>query len=221
MTRKKAEPMMSKSRTLAVEMKPGESHDHLRARVAAGPHFGAAGAIIHYGNADMGELSITDLVHVLNEQSDTINRGDLSNIEAMLGSHATALNVMFAELARRAAVNMGEYIDATEIYLKLALRAQSQCRATLETLAAIKNPPIVFAKQANIAHGPQQVNNETGPIARAEQIESQPNKLLERDHDERLDTRSTGTASCSDPVLATVEGIHGAAHSTRQGQREP
>jgi len=45
------------------------------------------------------------------------------------------------------------------------LKAQSQCRATLEALAAIKNPPIVYARQANIAAGPQQVNNGVpGPV---------------------------------------------------------
>ena len=45
-------------------------------------------------------------------------------------------------------------------YLRLALKAQSQCRATLATLAAVKNPqPVAFVRQANIAHGPQQVNN--------------------------------------------------------------
>ena len=43
--------------------------------------------------------------------------------------------------------------------MRMALKAQSQCRATLETLATIKNPPAVFARQANIAQGPQQVNN--------------------------------------------------------------
>jgi hypothetical protein len=35
-------------------------------------------------------------------------------------------------------------------YLRLGLKAQSQCRATLETLAAIKNPrPVAFVQQAN------------------------------------------------------------------------
>jgi hypothetical protein len=35
--------------------------------------------------------------------------------------------------------------------------AQSQCRATLAT---IKHPPVMgYVRQANIAHGPQQVNN--------------------------------------------------------------
>jgi hypothetical protein len=37
--------------------------------------------------------------------------------------------------------------------MRFGLKAQAQCRATLETLAAIKNPPTVFARQANIADG--------------------------------------------------------------------
>jgi hypothetical protein len=46
-----------------------------------------------------------------------------------------------------------------ENYMRMAMRAQNQCRMTLETLATIKNPPVVFAKQANINNGGQkQVN---------------------------------------------------------------
>ena len=44
---------------------------------------------------------------------------------------------------------MNEHLPAAETYMRLALKAQSQCRATLETLANIKNPPTVFARQAN------------------------------------------------------------------------
>lgn len=212
--RKKTEPTSPKSRTLAVEMKPGESHDYLMAKTVAGPHFGAASTIVRYGKADAGELSLTDLVHVLREQADTIQSGDLSNIEAILGSQATALNVMFTELVRRASSNMGEYLDAAEIYLKLALRAQAQCRATLETLVAIKNPPVVFAKQANIAHGHQQVNNGTRE-PRAEQTEKAPPELLEHDHGEWLDTGTTTATGGSNPVLEAVGAIHRPAQ--RQG----
>ena len=39
------------------------------------------------------------------------------------------------------------------------LLAQSNCRATVEALAYMQNPPTVFARQANIASGPQQINN--------------------------------------------------------------
>ena len=82
---------------------------------------------------------------------------------------------------------MGEYIEASEKYMKLELKAQAQCRATIETLAAIKNPPVVFAKQANIANGPQQVNNVPPTLPRADEKTNSPNKLLEQVHVQRLD----------------------------------
>jgi hypothetical protein len=85
-------------------------------------------------------------------------------------------------------------MDAVVIYLRLALKAQGQCRATLETLAMIKNPhPVAFVRQANIAHGPQQVNNglaEPGEPSRAGKTKNQQNKLLEVQSGERLDTEA-------------------------------
>jgi hypothetical protein len=61
--------------------------------------------------------------------------------------------------------------------MRLALRAQGQCRATLETLAAIKNPPVVFARQANINNGgQQQVNNAPAPTDTP--ASSQPGAIL-------------------------------------------
>ena len=75
----------------------------------------------------------------------------------MLIGQATALETLFSCLAARAMTC--DQIPGFEMNMRMALRAQNQCRATLETLAAIKNPPVVFAKQANIAHGHQQVNN--------------------------------------------------------------
>jgi hypothetical protein len=80
-----------------------------------------------------------------------------------LAIQAHTLDTIFNELARRSAANVGEYMEAAERYMRLALKAQSQCRATIETLAEIKNPkPVAFVQQANIANGPQQVNN--GPL---------------------------------------------------------
>ena len=104
-------------------------------------------------------LSITDMVNSLKDHGARINSNDLAAAEQTLMAQSVALNAIFAEMARRAAMNMGEYLDATERYMRLALKAQGQCRATVETLANIKNPPVVFAKQANISNGPQQVNN--------------------------------------------------------------
>lgn len=81
-------------------------------------------------------------------------------------------------LARRAHMNMDKYLDATDRYMRLALKAQGQCRATLETLANLKNPPVVVARQANIANGPQQVNNTMN--AGAENLKFGQNELAKR-----------------------------------------
>jgi hypothetical protein len=77
----------------------------------------------------------------------------MKRCESMLMGQAEALQAMFVSYARRAQAQ--EYQKNLESFFRMALKAQNQCRMTLETLAAIKNPPVVYTKQANIAHGPQ------------------------------------------------------------------
>lgn len=217
--RKKSQP--AKSKTLALDA-DGKSRDRLIADVAASPVAHSALILTTYAKPQLGEVSLSDLMQTLNTSTAKVKAGDMSEAEAMLATQATALNAMFSELARRAAVNMGEYLGAAESYLKLALRAQNQCRATLETLSAIKHPPVVFAKQANIAHGHQQVNNGTAPTAsRAEETENPPNKLLEADHGQRLDTGTTGTAGASHPPMETVGTVDRASNRRRQKRSQP
>jgi hypothetical protein len=98
-----------------------------------------------------------------------------------------------------------------EGFMRLALRAQSQCRATLETLATIKNPPVVFARQANIANGPQQVNNGVpAPASPAHEEKTiQSNELLTKDQrGATLDTRGTAATSGTDKAMATLGEVH-------------
>jgi hypothetical protein len=100
------------------------------------------------------------LSHHLSERAQAL-QGDtpLKQVEGMLLSQAHALNSMFTALAQKATEQ--EYLKPMEAYTRLALKAQSQCRATLETLAEIKQPRhVVIAQQANLAHQ-QQVNNGT------------------------------------------------------------
>jgi len=103
-------------------------------------------------------------------------------------------------------------MDQLDRYLKLALRAQSQCRATWETISTIKNPPIVgYVKQANIAHCHQQVNNTasgTSDVSPARINQNVKNKLLEKNDGERLDFGTTGTAGSVDSAMATLGEIN-------------
>lgn len=125
----------------------------------------------------------------LTQSVEALKDNDLSRCEAMLFTQAHALQSIFMNMSRRSALNMGEHLKAMETYMRLALKAQAQCVRTLEVLAAIKNPqPVAFVKQANIAHGPQQVNNGAVPSAPAWESEKAPNELLEAQPAERLET---------------------------------
>ena len=113
-----------------------------------------------YSGKTLGvNLGLKEMVLELNSQVEAVQHGDKRQLESLLLSQATTLNAIFAELARRAALNMNTNIPATEAYMRMALRAQNQSRATLETLSAVNSPALVIAKQANVTTGPQQVNN--------------------------------------------------------------
>lgn len=226
-----AEP--PKSRHLTLVVNPGTSMDRAMTDMAGAGVAANAGLVVKFSQAEHGELSLTEMVETLRVSGQAVNRNDLSGVEQMLNAQAVALNAVFAELARRSAVNMGEYIDAMERYMRLALKAQSQCRATLETLAAIKNPPVVFAKQANIASGPQQVNNgvmsgqkavapefsgASSPAHAHGQNTNPSNELLELQDGTRLDAGAQGQASGANPGLATVDAIDRAKVARGEGE---
>jgi len=209
------------SRNLPVNSLKDETREMAIARTAIRPIVQAALTLTDYDRGMFGELSLAALVMNLDSQVQAVNTGDMKNGEALLTAQALTLDAIFNTLARRAAANMGEYIGAAETYLRVALRAQSQARATVETLALLKNPsPVAFVRQANIAHGPQQVNN--GPTAppaddpRARENETRQNKLLERTNGERLDTATaTATGAANSPV-ETVGTLDGAADGARK-----
>ena len=219
-------PTPSKTHCLEVVREPGKTEDRLYAEVAAHGLAGNALTLVNFSSPGLGELSLTECVAVLKQKGGALSHGDKREAEALLCAQAAALNAIFTELARRAALNMGEYLGATETYLRLALKAQSQCRSTIETLAEMKNPPMVFARQANISNGPQQVNNgvthgDTERFAKApahaEEKKITPTELFEEARDGRtqVDARATPTAGRSNTTLEAMGRGRRAAHGGR------
>lgn len=205
--------LQDKSQTLLLKVPPGKSDDRVLTDLVTTGLATNASTAMRFVQPDCCALSLTDMVDSLREHGDAVNRGDLSSAERMLSAQAVALNAIFGEMARRASLSMGEHLPATEAYLRLALKAQGQCRATVETLAALKNPPVVFARQANITSGPQQVNNglsspHTG--TRTLEIESAPNELIEGPSYEctSMDSRTAPAAVRTHPGLEPVGAVH-------------
>jgi hypothetical protein len=204
-----AQSLKENPKALRVLQQPTETPADALAHTTLQPTVQAAATLMEYKS--FGEMSINTLVADLSKQCDLASQGDLARAEALLTAQAHTLDAIFNNLARRAAANMGEYMNATETYLRLALKAQGQCRATLETLAIIKNPqPVAFVRQANIAHGPQQVNNipaQPGESSRARESENQQNKSLEAQSGERLEFGKADAARETDSSLEAVGAV--------------
>lgn len=214
MTTKPKEPagsaVPSNVRVLQLREVAGESHDVTCAKFSTKPETAAAATTATF-NQLASDVDVNRLVEEMNRQTKLVNDGDLARAEAMLLSQAHSLDAMFNEFARRAALNMGQYLEATDTYMRMAFKAQSQCRATLQTLGEIKAPrSIAFIRQANLANGPQQVNNGVAAAPRAE-TSNPTNELLEASHGNWMDTRATGTAGGIDPAMAAVEPVDGPA----------
>jgi hypothetical protein len=202
---------------LTASAKPAEHRAVLAAQLALRPSTQAAFTITGY-SGKLGDLDLGTLVEELKAQIEGVKDGDLSQVEAVLTVQAHTLDAIFNSLAQRASANMGAYLSAMETLLRLALKAQSQCRATLETLAAVKNPqPLAFVRQQNVVVN-QQVNNGASPVegvSRARETDSAPSKLLEVKDGKRLDTGAACTPGRANKAMAPVGTLDGAEDSGR------
>lgn len=185
--------------------------------------FMSAAVSVQYAKSIVPDLDIYDLFDEVKEHTQSVRTGDLASLETMLLGQAKALQTIFVSLARRA--QNQEYLKQYTTYLNLALKAQSQSRATIQALTELKYPrQVVVAQQANINNGNQQVNNGVEQ-SRAAENQTEPNELMESNHEytdkqatkpsssnttehKRLDNRATGTPIASHTPLAAVAKIH-------------
>ena len=200
--------------TLNVCQASGEPPGRAIARTVLQPSLHAGLTAQKWRNRRLPASDLNDLVAELASQASAANNGSMVRSEAMLVAQSHTLDAIFNSLAQIARANLVENLDAADKLLRLGLKAQSQCRATIEALATIKNPPnVAFVNQANIASN-QQVNNGSIPVQESE-TERLLNELLGRSHGERLDPRAAGAASGTDSKLETVAAIHGTANDQR------
>jgi hypothetical protein len=154
------------------------------------------------------DFNFQSTMQVLEKTIAQIQSGDLSKIEEMYISQAVALEGMFTSLARKAKAQ--DKLLQYETHMRFALKAQNQCRATLQALVQLKQPSnTTFVKQANISQGHQQVNN------LAEKNITPQNELLKGSY-AQLDTGTTPTPKGIDTTLETVGKVHRGKNTGRK-----
>lgn len=199
--------------TLIVENEKGKSEHRKLAEIKLSPNVLNTLTTEAFTKSALGEIDFTEAVSVMKEKTEKIVAGDLSELESTLAAQVISLNAIFTTLARRATTS--EYLNQVEANLRLALKAQAQCARTAEILATMKNPPIVFAKQANIAQGHQQINNGNQSATHAGKTENLSNELLSEDNNAPLDTRGAIETSGINQELAAVETVNGSQNTRR------
>ena len=95
-------------------------------------------------------LTPTALARTVQESRQKIARGDYSEVEEQLITQAVALQRIFEVYTQK--MISESYHESQRIFGQIALKAQSQCRKTLNTLVELKNPKnLTFIKeQSNI-----------------------------------------------------------------------
>jgi hypothetical protein len=180
--------------TLPAELVSGRTEQEKLANIALSPEFKAAITSKAYAPA-IGEQDLAAMLQRLGAITSRVASGDTKDVESMLAAQALTLDSIFHKLAIQAERNVGQYPKAVDTYLRLALKAQSQCRATAETLAAIRSPR-QHITQNNVA-GAMQINIE-----------------MEGSH---VDGGAKGKDAASNPSVETLGEIHGAKDSGWEG----
>ena len=197
MTVKKKFPVKNKT-SVIVDAGKDEDQDEAVAKKLTRPEVQAALTIqkLHPIN------DVNALTKILHQQTADVIGGNMTRPEAMLLSQAHTLDALFNSLVMK---GLGQtHMPHYEAFMRLAFKAQSQCRSTLQTLSDIKNPSIVYAKQANITNGNQQINNGV-PAPRTQENKNYSNELLTELPNATLDNGRTVETIPVNSELATVE----------------
>jgi hypothetical protein len=179
---------------MAEDAVPGSNQQERLANLGLSPEFKAAITAKAF-SPSIGEQDLAAIFKRVGDLSVGVLQGDIRPLEAMLISQAICLDSIFNRLAIQAQANIGKYPKAVETYLRLALKAQNQCRTTAETLAAIKSPR-QHITQNNVA-GAMQINIE-----------------MEGSH---VDRRAEGKDAASNPAMEALGEVHGAKDGSWEG----
>ncbi len=145
---------------LEVERRPDEKIGRTLARITLDPQTRNAMLAMSFGSQVFGDQLKPDIAEssaVLAEEIQRAINGDLSIASRIYTSQAVSLDALFTEMARRSGNNMGQYPDAADRYMRLALKAQSACRSTLEALARLHQPREQTVKHVHVNEGGQAV----------------------------------------------------------------
>lgn len=155
-----ADPLQTK-----VELEPGESGEAKIADMIVSPTHRAA--FMHYvlaaklfgpgkGKPDQ-RPGVEAMIERLESDRSAVASGDLGLASNLLASQAQILDALFTDFMHRSLENAGEYPEAMQRYMSLAMKAQMQSRSTLDSLIRLHQPREQIVRHVHVHDGGQAV----------------------------------------------------------------
>jgi hypothetical protein len=189
----------------------GVSDDRLLAEVVHNTHVQHALNIGVMGSevfGSTGKPSINDSVAIVTEASGKVRKGNLGDLKDMLVAQSQSLDAMFSFMTARALKNIAQYPEAVDRYARIALKAQAQCRATVESLDRMAN-----GREQTVRH--VHVDNRGGQAVIAETVNTggQENGKSVNQSD------ATGAAGIGPSLLSADTFGNGVPIASREGAK--
>lgn len=151
---------------LQLNLKEGQTPEEVFAETALESAIRHAQLATNLGNssfkdADSTVCDINRSVGIMRERCEAVRAGNLDSATDMLTAQMATLDALFSEMTGRAMKNMGQYAQAVQIYMNLALKAQTNCRVTAEALAKIKRGGKQTVRVVHVYPGGQAVVADT------------------------------------------------------------
>lgn len=228
MTARTSKAKASESRPMVVEAHKDESEAQSMSRVMVAPYVrhgtiaeGIADKMIGKGKLP-GEPRFDDYGHDLKARADKIAGGDMKLATELLTAQALSLDAIFTEYARRSILNAGEYLDAADRYMRIAMKAQAGSRQAIEALGKLHQPREQTVRHVHV--------NEGGQAVIADEFHHHTGGRENGQSSEQPHATGTGAAGaspalpCPDPLGPAVpipggEGQGPVPDARRQGQR--
>lgn len=122
--------------SLKVEREDGKSDSRLLTEVAMRPMIRNGFLVGNLGGKHFGgeQPNLNDTADIMAEACKKVRANDLSDQRDILTSQAMTLDAIFTVMVMRSENNLKDYFDASQRFMRMALKAQSQCRTTIEAL---------------------------------------------------------------------------------------
>lgn len=151
----------AESKPLRLQAEKGETKEGVMARALVEPYLRHGILASDLSQKSLGNMpnapSLNDYILAIKDKAVQSREGKRGMASDLLTAQAFSLDAMMTELMRRAAINLGDYPLVAERYARLAFKAQSNSRATLEALAKLHHPRERTVRHVHVNQGAQAV----------------------------------------------------------------